>query len=834
MTTLTPAPGAMAPQISIPGPRTTQPGSSSAAGLTGADVFRIVRQRLVLIIFVWLFLVGLTVLGTWLMIRYYPKFKATALIRVTSINPANLMEPLKPVEVREEEIARLLQDQAVTIQSPEVLFRALEDSEVRATTWHAEAEEKSLKKNESPLDLLGDILKAEPIKDSNLIGVEISWKVPTEATMLVNKIVEKYVANVNERQKNLIRKKEEQLTEEVARAKKELDDKRKEIEAYRGREEVLGTANKQAEEQLLTLTALVTELGVDLLGKKAEWEALKDVEPEELPITPELQAMLNNDPAIYQLQQRLQMAEQELNMAKTRFGPKHRAVTEAQHMRDAIADQIMQDRAQKTLDFQNQQIEQARQNFLYTQEQLLVLQERLTEAQASQRDRDVKFAQYKRMEEEAKMLTAAYEELQDQKRILTIQLRAEKSVQIEIQSMAQEPKRRSSPLWEIWVPAGSILGLGVALGLAFLLELADQSVRTPRDVMRHSIPVLGTIPTTEDDEIEITRVETACLDAPHSITAEAFRNLRANLFFSAPAEQQGVILVTSPSGGNGKTTIASNLAISIALSGRRVLLVDSNFRRASLPRIFPGMRDEGLSNVLIGQCHLDDVVVPTSVPGLDVLSAGPVPPNPAELLGSGYLRDMIVDARARYDQVIFDGPPVLLVSDAMVLAGAVDGVLLVCQYRSTSRGSLQRTQLQLEAINARIFGAVLNKVETRAGGYFRKAYREFYEYHEPGEAGEGEAPPQLKSGTTEQLQASTEGETPGADSASAAAAADGSSTATASTTAEGSEWPASLSLESQASALDIDEQIDRISGDSLLTDEDLRAGGSEDDPNKLA
>jgi capsular exopolysaccharide synthesis family protein len=245
--------------------------------------------------------------------------------------------------------------------------------------------------------------------------------------------------------------------------------------------------------------------------------------------------------------------------------------------------------------------------------------------------------------------------------------------------------------------------------------------------------VLGTIPTVDDDEVEIERVETASIDAPHSITAEAFRNLRANLFFSAPAEQQGVVLVTSPSGGNGKTVVASNLAISIALSGRRVLLIDANFRRPGLARVFPNVRPEGLSNILIGQNRLADLAVSTNVPGLDVLGSGPTPPNPAELLGSSYLRDVIVDARSQYDQVIIDGPPVLLVSDAMVLAGAVDGVLMVCQYRSTSRGAFQRTQSQLEAMNARVFGAVLNMVETRAGGYFRKIYREFYEYQEPEE-----------------------------------------------------------------------------------------------------
>jgi len=341
------------------------------------------------------------------------------------------------------------------------------------------------------------------------------------------------------------------------------------------------------------------------------------------------------------------------------------------------------------------------------------------------------------------MLRFQYENLVEQKNLLNRTLNWEQTVQIQVQSAAVQPLRISSPVLELWIPAGSLLALAISVGIALLIELTDKSVRTPRDMIRSQLPVLGTIPTTDDDEVEIDRVETACLDAPHSIVSEAFRNLRANLFFSAPAEQQGVILVTSPSGGNGKTTIATNLAISIALSGRRVLLVDANFRRAALPQIFPGMKSDGLSNILIGQGFLKDYVTETRVPGLDVLGAGPIPPNPAELLGSSYLRDVVVDARSRYDQVIFDGPPVLLVSDAMVLAGAVDGCLLVCQYRETSRGALQRTQTNLEAINARIFGAVLNAVQTRAGGYFRKIYRDYYEYQEADEDQGATPRPQL-------------------------------------------------------------------------------------------
>jgi capsular exopolysaccharide synthesis family protein len=288
-------------------------------------------------------------------------------------------------------------------------------------------------------------------------------------------------------------------------------------------------------------------------------------------------------------------------------------------------------------------------------------------------------------------------------------------------------------------------------------------------------------------------------------------------------------LVTSPSGGNGKTTVAVNLAISIALSGRRVLLIDANFRRPCLPRIFPDMRADGLSNILIGQSHLDDCVMATSVPGLDVLGAGPLPPNPAELLGSTYLRDMLADARARYDQVIFDGPPVLLVSDAMVLSGAVDGVLLICQYRSTSRGALQRTQQQLDAINARIFGAVLNRVETRAGGYFREAYREFYEYSEMPEEAGGDAK-QLDADTADQLQTgegSPGGEPPQEGDDQNLLATDARDTESAGDAAQDSLHSADGGTETQEDSIqgeapiDVDAEIASIGGESILADEDL-------------
>ncbi|MFH1419950.1 MAG: polysaccharide biosynthesis tyrosine autokinase [Planctomycetota bacterium] len=706
--------------------------ASSQAGLSGADLVRIIRHRLVFIIILWIVSLGITTGFTALMIKYYPSYVAESYIWVESINPVNVLNPLERVTIREDEIERTLSDQALMVESPAVLLEALKDAELRATSWWSEAEREQVEENEDPMELLEEMIRAAPVRESNYLRVSASWRVANEVAILVNTVVEKYESRVEELQKNDIRTNEEQLTSELNRAMKQFDAKRQEIETLQATEEVLmNAADGGPSERLLTLMALVTELEIEMLGRKTQWEALQNATPEQLPITPDLMTILDHDPIILEQSRRLQTAEDALGMARERFGENHRVVRESLVVRDSIADRLAEERAVKIVRYQSDQISQARRGFLEAQQQLLELKESLYAAQAEQRDRDKQYARYLRLLEEQDLLKTQLENLQEQKNTMSVMLRHEKTVQIKVRSQAIEPSQRSSPQWYIWLPVGGMIGLMLSVGLALLLELADKSVRTPRDVQ--DLAVLGLIPTSDDDEIEIVRVETACVDAPHSIVAEAFRNLRASLFFSAPAEQQGVILVTSPSGGNGKTTIASNLGISVALSGRRVLLIDANFRRSRLPRLFPDLKAEGLSNLLIGQGRLADLATSTFVPGLDVLSSGPIPPNPAELLGGSYLRDVIVEARSQYDQIIFDGPPVLLVSDAMVLAGAVDGVLLVCQYRETSRGALQRTRIQLEAINARVFGAVLNLVESRAGGYFRKAYREFYEYQEPEE-----------------------------------------------------------------------------------------------------
>lgn len=811
MTTLTTANPSMASGL---GPAMApRPAGQPPSGMSGADVVRILRARMVLIIILTLLFFAIGTGVTLIFFFWYPSYSAMAYIRVQSVNPINVLNPLERTEVQPEAVLRLLQDQSILVKSPGVLMAALEDNDLRGTEWFREAERKLKEKNEDPADLLADIVSASPVRDSNFVGVSATWRVAKEVPIIVNTVVDRYMVTINQAQKNVMRETAAASQKDLDDAKREYDAKQQEIDNYRSNEEVQLRPGEEGNETIATLKAVVTELELDTDGKKAQYEAISAIKPEDLPITPELKNQLDNDPMIYQYDQRVQQADETLRAMQARYGPNHRLVKEAQAQLDLAAERAGSERAQKIVKFNSDLIEQTRRNYLEALELLTRAKDRLILADREQRDKDAKQWRYQKMLEEAEQLKTDYEKKLDLNNQMKATVRLDKQVQIDVRSRAVAPKRKAQPKLEIWLPAAGILGLGLAVGIAMLLELSDTTVRTPRDVLRQSMPVLGTVPITDDDEVEIDRVETACLDAPHSITAEAFRNLRTNLFFSAPAEQQATLLVTSPHGSNGKTTISSNLAISVALSGRRVLLIDANFRRSSLPRVFPGMPQEGLSNILIGQGRLENYVTSTAVPGLDVLGAGPIPPNPAELLGSSYLRDLIADARTRYDQVIFDGPPLLLVSDAMVLASSVDGVILVCQYRVTSRGALQRTASQLASVGARIFGAVLNRVETRAGGYFRKTYREFYEYQEQEADDQGVTRQRLDGGTPTADatgESITEGEAGAADIGGPSLLSEGAvATATDPDALEGT-W----------GSTDIDSELNKITGEQALGDID--------------
>jgi capsular exopolysaccharide synthesis family protein len=186
-------------------------------------------------------------------------------------------------------------------------------------------------------------------------------------------------------------------------------------------------------------------------------------------------------------------------------------------------------------------------------------------------------------------------------------------------------------------------------------------------------------------------------------------------------------MVTSPSPGDGRTVVATNLAACIAHGGRKVLLVDANFHQPTIDQLFPQAPQGGLSSALVGQADWTDLIHQVEE-NLYVLASGPLPPNPAELLGSEQMGTVISEMTAQYDQVLFDAAPMLVVTDPAVLSTLVDGVILVVRAGASTYGVVQRARDMLMRVGAHVIGAVLNGVRVTAGGYFRKSYDTFYEY----------------------------------------------------------------------------------------------------------
>ena len=275
---------------------------------------------------------------------------------------------------------------------------------------------------------------------------------------------------------------------------------------------------------------------------------------------------------------------------------------------------------------------------------------------------------------------------------------------------------------------GALVGLLLGLGAAFFLEYLDQSIKTSQDVERVlRLPVLGHVP--HDPKLAshnghrqpITLITALSQEDP---AAEAYRSLRTNVLFVGAEKPLQVVSITSPGPGEGKSTTAANLAVTLAQNGARTLLVDADLRRPVVHRAFSITQEPGLTDVLIGRASPREAIRPEVTANLDVLPSGALPPNPSELLGSEAMRALLGEIRRDYDWVLIDTPPVLPVTDATVVAAEVDAVILTVRSGETDEAAAERAVEQLRHVGARLAGTVLNALSTtRDRHYTYYAYR---------------------------------------------------------------------------------------------------------------
>ena len=292
---------------------------------------------------------------------------------------------------------------------------------------------------------------------------------------------------------------------------------------------------------------------------------------------------------------------------------------------------------------------------------------------------------------------------------------------VEIVDKAEPGMRPVKPNKALNIILGVMVGLIVGVGLAFFIEYLDTSVKTIDDVERAlQAPVLGVIPQ---------NVGSLLKEGPESPHAEAYRVLRTNILFSVKGDNMSTLTVISGGAGEGKSTTLFNLAVTFAQQGQRILIVDSDLRRPSIHKFLAVSNTLGLTNVLLKQNTLEEVIQTTNLATLDFMPSGKLPSSSMGVLNSQQMRELIQDLKSRYDFVFFDSPPVLGVSDASILASEVDLVLQVIQYRRYPQQMTLRAKQMIQNVGGNLLGLVLNNINMSQDEnyyYYSGYYHDYY------------------------------------------------------------------------------------------------------------
>jgi len=684
------------------------------------------RKHLWLILILLVVFSVASVVGTRFWLKYAPTYQSTVRLGV-SLPRANVYATAARNVASDLDIQKQSYVNVAKIES--VLRRAINEDKSEDGTQKDRIRKTSFFRGDltATISRLQEKLSVSSIRDTNLIQISLSGSNPKELPEVVNAVADALVHQSLQQTKQGRSDQIRSLTARVEELNSAVSARQKAIEQIRGASEVPLLIERRNITQM-TLQSLTTELTqLRLLKAQAEtaFEALKEQQAAgKLATSLEVLQALDQDPTYRSLIVNKKNLEIELK-SLSRLLPGHRRVIATQ----ARLDTVEAERKAMEVDLVKKQltamIQQQESQVTAVSERLLAVGNQYNEVSASLKDLGVSLTKITTLEAEIDRFEKRAAQVEEALLEFKIALG---DIPIRVRAVGEIPIKPSWPRYTIMIPLGVLLGLSIGLGLAFLMEFMDTSIKSPADISsRIDLPLLGMVPHENDMDEEIPDMRTLMLTNSDSLGGEAYRQIRTCLLFSGPASQRRSLMVTSPSPGDGRTAITMNLAASIAQGGRKVLVVDANFRQPSLSSLFPQASINGLSSSLVGQGRWEDNVYEAER-NLSIMTSGPLPPNPAELLGSEQMRIMLSEMTAKYDQVIFDAAPALVVTDPSVLSTMVDGVIIVIRAGTSTHGILQRTRDIFLRVGAHVIGAVLNGVRVTAGGYLKRNYSTFYEY----------------------------------------------------------------------------------------------------------
>jgi len=579
-------------------------------------------------------------------------------------------------------------------------------------------------------DLLRSRIRVLPVKDSRIINITVEDGDPQRAALLANEVAEAYMLEnlalklrMTETASKWL---EDRLVDLEQRAKKsELA-----VYDFKKEKDVLSTSMEEranvVSQRLTTYTTALTDVRTRIAGLKARVEAIaqlrRSTSKEEGPRWAEALPWLDNN-LVQNLKVRYATQSTECAELVERYLEGHPKLAACKDKLASIEKDLSRELTNAVRSAETELVEATAK-----ERNLAALLEETKGEVFQLNKKQIEFARLKRESDNDQRL---YDLVL--KRLKDIELSGLlRTSNVRVLDAARPLVVPIRPVVSRIILLSMLLGLVAGVALAMLLEFGDNRLHGQEDVEALGAPMLGFIPILPPEAANSPKRDLFIHEQPKSVVAESCRAIRTNLLFMSPDKPIRTMVITSSGPQEGKSMSAISLGTSIAQSGKRVLLMDTDMRRPRLHRAFGVPNDVGVSSLVVGESTLDKAVKSTEVPNLFMLPCGPLPPNPAELLHTRAFAELLETVKGLYDLVLLDSPPVNAVTDAVVLATLVDGVVMVVKAGVTPRGLGRQALRALRDVKAKLFGTVLNGVDLRNpkyGSYF-SAYLRYGYYGE--------------------------------------------------------------------------------------------------------
>ena len=575
------------------------------------------------------------------------------------------------------------------------------------------AQEDPMSKDEIIALSIASGITIEPVTDSRILDIGFTSSNPILARMIVNSVAKAYIEKTLEMKMESAGYTIKWMTQKADEERARLRKSEMTLQQYMKAQDIVTTENRLAmtPQRMNDLNSKLTIAETHRKALEAVFRKVKRLAGNYDAV--ESVQMIASDPTIQSLRGQILQAEKKIMDLSKKYGHKHPV------MKTAVADLEMLQQKRKfeikrVVDIIKNQYDLARSS---ERDLADLLAKTKTEAMLL----NEKFIQYNILKREVDTNRQLYDALVTKLKEQGVSEQVQ-AVKVWVVEEAQTPKTPSKPRKKRNIMLGIILGLFGGIGIALFLEYLDNTVKYPDDVQdRFGVPVLGTVPLLSSKREP---PEVIAIKETSTAFAESYKTIRTAVLLSGAGGPPKKLLVTSMAPKDGKTTTAINLAVAFAHAGKRTLLVDGDMRRPRIHKIFYLENDEGLSTCLAGASEVK-IKKTGDVENLSIITAGPTPPNPSELLGSDRLNELVKAAGKKFDLIVFDSPPILTVSDSLILSKILDGTIIVAWAGKATHDVIEKGLKMLGEIRAPIIGMILNGVVVNKSNYYY--YHNYYD-----------------------------------------------------------------------------------------------------------